>query len=92
MNNSEEISKAVALKYEPDKEIAPKVIAKGRGEIAERIKEIAIQENIPIYEDKLLVEFLEKIEINYEIPEFLYEVIAEILAFVYNLEEREILK
>jgi len=85
MKNKEEVSKAVALQYKPANDNAPKVIAKGRGYIAELIKRVATEQNIPIYEDKVLVEMLEKIEINYEIPEFLYEVIAEILAFTYSI-------
>ena len=87
MKEEEKISKAVALKYESGIDFAPKVIAKGRGIIADIIKKIAIENDIPIYEDKELVDILEKIEIDYEIPEILYEVVAEILAFAYKINK-----
>jgi len=79
---NEKIKKAAALKYEIGKDNAPKVIAKGKGIIAEKIIEIAKKENIPIYEDPDTVEILSSLDIGQEIPPELYEVIAEILAYV----------
>lgn len=87
MKDEKKISKAVAIRYEPEIDSAPKVIAKGRGIIAEIIKRIAKDENIFIYEDEDLVNILEKVEIDYEIPEILYEVMAEILAFTYKVRK-----
>lgn len=81
----DEKEKAVALKYERGKDPAPKVTAKGRGAVAERILAIARENNIPIKQDKTLLEALYKLDINEEIPEDLYRVIAEILAFVYRM-------
>lgn len=81
----DEKEKAVALKYERGKDPAPKVTAKGRGAVAERILAIARENNIPIKQDKTLLEALYKLDINEEIPEELYRVIAEILAFVYRM-------
>jgi flagellar biosynthesis protein len=79
--------KAVALKYDKDKDHAPKVIAKGRGEIAEKILEIAKAHNLPLYEDKNLVQILEALELEAEIPPELYRAVAEVLAFIYRLNK-----
>lgn len=77
--------KAVALKYERGKDRAPKVTAKGRGQIAEKILELARQHGIAIEKDSTLLDALYRLEINEEIPEDLYQVVAEILAFVYRM-------
>jgi len=79
--------KAVALKYDKDKDHAPKVIARGRGEIAEKILEIAKTHNLPLYEDKNLVQILEALELETEIPPELYRAVAEVLAFIYRLNK-----
>jgi flagellar biosynthesis protein len=79
--------KAVALKYDKDKDHAPKVIAKGRGEIAEKILEIAKAHNLPLYEDKNLVQILEALELETAIPPELYRAVAEVLAFIYRLNK-----
>ena len=77
--------KAVALRYDKDKETAPRVIAKGRGDIAKKIIEIAQAHNLPRYEDKNLIQILEALELETEIPPELYRAVAEVLAFVYRL-------
>ncbi len=82
------MKKAVAIGYDRDKDRAPKVIARGRGEMAEKILEKAAEYGIYIKEDKTLVELLDKFDIYQEIPEEMYEVIAEILLYVYNLEKK----
>lgn len=79
---------AVALKYEAHKGSAPKVTAKGKGVLAEKIIEMARANNIPIREDPDLVELLAKVELDREIPEELYKAVAEILAFVYRLNNK----
>lgn len=76
---------AVALKYNPQEDQAPKVIAKGKGLIAEKIISIAKEHQIQIYEDPDLIKTLMVIDIGEYIPEDLYEAIAEILAFIYRL-------
>ena len=77
---------AVALKFEASEMMAPTVIAKGAGHIAERIKEIAGEHQVPIVEDKPLAQTLFKIvEIGEFIPVELYRAVAEILAYVYRL-------
>jgi flagellar biosynthesis protein len=80
-----EQEKVVALKYERGKDPAPRVTAKGRGFVAEKILAIAREHNIPVKQDKLLLDALYKLDINEEIPEDLYRVIAEVLAFVYRM-------
>ena len=77
--------KAVALKYDGKKNKAPRVIATGRGEIAEKIIEVAKAHNVPLYEDKNLVQLLEALELETEIPPELYRAVAEVLAFIYRL-------
>jgi flagellar biosynthetic protein FlhB len=76
---------AVALRYKKDEMSAPKIIAKGAGFIAEKIKEIARQYAIPIVEDKPLARALYKLKVNSFIPEELYRAVAKILAYIYQL-------
>jgi len=77
--------KAVALKYDANKQRAPKVTAKGEGEIAQKIIEIAKENDIPIKEDKDLVEMLSKIELDREVPPEMYKAIAEVFSFIYKV-------
>lgn len=80
---------AVALKYDQKNMGAPKVVAKGAEKIAERIKEIAVEHNIPLVEDKFLARTLYKtVEIGEEIPEKLFQAVAEILAYIYRLKKK----
>jgi flagellar biosynthesis protein len=85
-----EIKKAVALRYKAEEDNAPVVIASGKGEIAEKILEAARNNNIPIREEKDLAEVLAQLEIGEEIPPELYQIIAEILSFIYNLEKKQL--
>ena len=78
---------AVALSYQPEKLDAPKVIAKGRGKIADNILSTAAEHGVPIQEDASLVELLGKLDINESIPEELYQAVAEVFAFVYRLDK-----
>ncbi len=77
--------KVVGLKYDPTKDAAPKVKAKGAGQLADRILKIARQHGIPIKQDNELVETLYALDIDQEIPPELYKAVAEILAFIYRL-------
>jgi flagellar biosynthesis protein len=76
--------RVVALRYNDEKDAAPKVIAKGDGEIARKIKEVALKNGIPIHRDDDLVELLAQIDIDREIPPELYGAIAEILSWIYK--------
>jgi len=77
--------KAVALKYDGKSDKAPRVIARGRGDIAEKIIDIAKEYNVPLYEDKNLIQILEALDLETEIPPELYRAVAEVLAFIYRL-------
>ena len=77
---------AIALKYDPATMNAPRVVAKGRDLIAARIRQLAIENGIPILERKPLARALYKLcEVGQEIPEQFYSAVAEILAYVYEL-------
>ncbi|MCX7635667.1 MAG: EscU/YscU/HrcU family type III secretion system export apparatus switch protein [Syntrophales bacterium] len=78
---------AAALRYDAKNDRAPRVTAKGRGLIAEKIIALAKQNDIPIKEDPQLVQILYRLDLDEEIPPELYRVVAEILAFVYRLNE-----
>ena len=76
---------AIALKYERAAMGAPKVIAKGAGFMAEKIKEIGGKSGIPIVEDKPIAQALFKLDVDTEIPEILYRAVARILSYIYKL-------
>jgi len=78
---------AVALRYQAGTMEAPTVIAKGKGYVAENILKTAMVNRIPIQEDPSLVEVLGKLDLQQQIPPELYQVVAEILAFVYRLDK-----
>ena len=84
----ERSERAEALRYELEKDDAPRVVAKGRGEIAEKIIEVARDHGVTIYEDDQLVEVLSRLDLNQLIPPELYRAIAEVLAFVYRVDGR----
>lgn len=77
---------AVALAYEPG-DVAPKILAAGKGEVAERIIEKAKENDVPFYQDGKLADTLSKLEIGDTIPPELYEVVAEILVFVDDMDK-----
>ena len=81
------LEKAVALRYDEKKESSPRVVAKGKGYIARKIKAIAKEHNIPIRHDDDLVELLAQIDIDREIPKELYAAVAEILSWIYRANE-----
>lgn len=82
---SKKTKKAVALKYEPGRDKAPRVSAKGSGTVADKIIELARKHGVPVKDDPDLVEVLSKLDIREEIPAELYVIVAELLAFVYKL-------
>lgn len=79
--------KAAALKYDPKTDSAPIVTAKATGLAARKLLEKAREADIPIENNEDLAEVLARINIGEEIPEELYTVIAEILSFIYELED-----
>jgi flagellar biosynthesis protein len=81
--------KVVALKYDRDKQSAPKVLAKGQGSVAERILEAARENGIPLYNDPELVEILSQLDIGLEIQPELYQAVAEVLIFIYKANQKK---
>ncbi|USK61197.1 EscU/YscU/HrcU family type III secretion system export apparatus switch protein [Peribacillus asahii] len=79
-------AEAIALKYDSEKDPAPKVLAKGKGKVAENILEKAKELNIPVQKDPSLVELLGKLDINETIPDELYRAVAEVFAFIYKMD------
>ncbi len=77
---------AVALQYDGGR--APRVTAKGMGELAERIVALAQAHEVPLDRDRALARLLSSLELEEEIPETLYRVVAEVLAFAYLLKGR----
>ena len=86
MNDDKTITRptiAVALNY--DEESAPRVTAKGTGDLAEQIMAMARQHNVPLQENPELVKVLVELELGTQIPEALYLAVAEVIAFAYLL-------
>ena len=79
---------AVALEYHPPKSQAPRVVAKGKGVVAEKILELARRAGVPIREDPVLFSLLSHLDVDQEIPPEAYKVVAELLAFVYKVHNR----
>jgi flagellar biosynthesis protein len=79
---------AAAVRYDAAKDDAPRLTAKGKGHVAERIIELARQHDIPVRSDKALIQILSQLDIDQHIPPELYKAVAEILAFVYSANEK----
>lgn len=88
MDNKEIREKAVALRYEDGKTTAPEVVASGSGVIAKNIIEAAQKAGVTITKDPDLVELLAKVPTGQEVPEELYQTVAEVLAFVYSVNTK----
>lgn len=86
MNSNEKIKKAAAIKYEKENG-APQVVALGENNVADKIIEIAKQNDVTVYENAPLAESLNNLSIGQEIPKELYDVVAQILIFVAQLDE-----
>ena len=84
-NQDKKIKQAIALEYNPEED-APKVVASGRGLLAEKIIEKAKESQVPTYKDNKLASTLSKLQIGDMIPPELYEVVAEILVFVDDMD------
>lgn len=81
-------TRAAALQYDRERDLAPRVIASGENRVAERIVETAVEAEIPIVEDAALVSALLLLELGEEIPTELYQAVAKVLSFVYSLDKR----
>lgn len=85
--NKQKRKQAAALSYDANQQAAPKLSAKGKGIVAENIIKKAKQKDIPILSDPTLLELLSQLSINETIPEELYEAVAEVFAFVYQIDQ-----
>ena len=86
-NDNEKVKTAVALAYDPNEDGAPKVVASGKGALAEKIIEKAMESKVPVHVDDKLADTLSRLEIGEMIPPELYEVVAEILVFVDAMDK-----
>ncbi len=84
----EKLEKTAALKFERGKNSMPKVVAKGKGVIAEKIIALALANGVPVHEDRHLIEILSTIDLYEEIPSELYKAVAETLVFVYKMSDK----
>ncbi len=82
----EDKKKAIALRYEQGKDRAPVLVAKGTGELAEKIIETAKKHGVPVLEDKALISALMKVEVYEEIPPELYRAVAKVLVFIKTIK------
>jgi flagellar biosynthesis protein len=85
---NDDLRKAAALKYTSGVDRAPRVVARGSGWLAEKIIETAREHNIPLKEDPPLVEILSTLDLYQEIPPDLYKAVAEILVFIYKMNNK----
>ncbi len=81
------IKQAIALEYNPNEDEAPRVIASGKGALADRIIDKAKENKVPVHKDEKLADTLSRLEIGQVIPPELYEVVAEILVFVNAMDK-----
>ena len=82
------LKKAAALRYNKEKESAPRVIAKGDGKAADNIIKIAELHNLPIKKDEDLIELLSKVELDKEVPAALFKAVAEVFSFIYKTTKK----
>ena len=82
--------RAVALQYDAsERTAAPKVLAKGQGDLAERILEVARAKGIPLYRDPELIEVLGQLDVGAQIQPELYQAVAEVLIFIYKMNQKK---
>lgn len=84
--NNNDIKKAIALEYNKGLN-APKVVATGKGCVADNIIKKAHENNIPVHEDQKLANNLVELNLGDEIPQDLYEAVAQVLAFIYDVDK-----
>ena len=88
-NKGNYIKKAVAMEYFKKKDSTPRIIAKGKGVLAEKIIAIAEESNVPLFKDKILCDMFMNVDLGKEVPEILYKAAAEVLSYVYWLKKRK---
>jgi len=88
MKKIREQQAAVAIGYDTNANAAPKVLAAGYGEVAKAILNLAQENNIHIHNDTQLAQLLAQVPVGQEIPEEAYQLVAELLAFLYNMDQK----
>lgn len=88
-DKEEERQQAIAVKYDKERDYAPKVVAKGAGHVAGQILAAAASHAVPVYRNKTLAAMLMAVELDREIPPELYQAVAEILVYVYQLDQKK---
>ena len=81
--------KAAALRYDTQKENAPRLVAKGEGKTAQNIIKIAELNDLPIKKDEDLIELLSNVALDKEVPDALYKAVAEVFSFVYKMSRKK---
>lgn len=81
--------RAVALQYDAENSAAPRVLAKGQGDLAERILAVAKQKGIPLYRDPELIEVLSQLDVGTQIQPELYRAVAQVLIFIYKMNQKK---
>lgn len=81
----EKQEKADSLKFQHSVDVAPTIVAKGRGLVAKKIIALAQKNGVPVHEDRNLIEVLSTIDLYEEIPVVLYKAVAEMLAYIYKM-------
>jgi flagellar biosynthesis protein len=82
------LQEAVAIRYDRDRENAPRVVAKGKGFVAEQLLAIARRHAVPVYQNQTVTQLLMAVELDREIPPELYQAVANVLAYVYRMDGR----
>lgn len=83
----DELKQATALKYDLQQDQAPEVVATGSGDIAEEIVRVAEESSVPVYKDPSLAKALGQLELGSLVPPELYKAVAEVLVFVYSVDQ-----
>lgn len=86
---TEKRRQAAALSYDNDNQFAPQVTAQGKGYVADKIINEAKHHKVPILEDPSLVEILGQLDMNRAIPPELYQAVAEVFAFIYQVDKQQ---
>ena len=81
-------TKAVALKYKAYEDNAPKILAKGKGEIAKKIIEKAKKYDVPMFQNEEIANMLLSVEVGEEVPAKIYNAVVEVFIWLYKLEEK----
>lgn len=87
MNNNENEKQAAALKYS-EEDNAPRVVALGKRETAQRIIDTAKESGVPVYENEALAKSLNKLNLGQEIPRELYEIVAQVLVYIAEMDSK----